>query len=156
MSEKDNGQLVYTTRGFLQDAQDAMRGDVLRALIELITNADDAYNGKGGDIHIDVRVAEVPFEWIISIHDKAGGLSADGLKKAFSNLGDENQSLPRIRAHAGSSVAVLKMLPFSEKLAFTQFAKLSTQNFKFSLRNPSGSEMQLTFHQPLHIRASSN
>jgi hypothetical protein len=91
MSEKDNGQLVYTTRGFLQDAQDAMRGDVLRALIELITNADDAYNGKGGDIHIDVRVAEAPFEWIISIHDKAGGLSADGLKKAFSNLGDENQ-----------------------------------------------------------------
>ncbi|CAN2189057.1 hypothetical protein MCEMRE212_00478 [Candidatus Nanopelagicaceae bacterium] len=91
MSEKDNGQLVYTTRGFLQDAQDAMRGDVLRALIELITNADDAYNGKGGDIHIDVGAAEAPFEWIISIHDKAGGLSADGLKKAFSNLGDENQ-----------------------------------------------------------------
>ncbi len=91
MSEKDNGQLVYTTRGFLQDAQDAMRGDVLRALIELITNADDAYNGKGGAIHIDVRSAEAPFDWIISIHDKAGGLSADGLKKAFSNLGDENQ-----------------------------------------------------------------
>lgn len=91
MSEKDNGQLVYTTRGFLQDAQDAMRGDVLRALIELITNADDAYNGKGGEIHLDVREAQAPFEWIISIHDKAGGLSADGLKKAFSNLGDENQ-----------------------------------------------------------------
>jgi hypothetical protein len=91
MAEKDAGKLVYTTRGFLQDAQDAMRGDVLRALIELITNADDAYNGKGGEIHLDVRPAEAPFEWIISIHDKAGGLTADGLKKAFSNLGDENQ-----------------------------------------------------------------
>jgi hypothetical protein len=91
MTTKDDGKLVYTTRGFLQDAQDAMRGDVLRALIELITNADDAYNGKGGDIHIDVRAADAPFEWLISIHDKAGGLSADGLKKAFSNLGDENQ-----------------------------------------------------------------
>lgn len=91
MTGKDDGKLVYTTRGFLQDAQDAMRGDVLRALIELITNADDAYNGKGGEIHLDVRAAEAPFEWIISIHDKAGGLSAEGLKKAFSNLGDENQ-----------------------------------------------------------------
>ena len=91
MTSKDDGKLVYTTRGFLQDAQDAMRGDVLRALIELITNADDAYNGKGGEIHLDVRAAEAPFEWIISIHDKAGGLSAEGLKKAFSNLGDENQ-----------------------------------------------------------------
>jgi hypothetical protein len=44
MTDKDQGKLVYTTRGFLQDAQDAMRGDVLRALIELITNADDANN----------------------------------------------------------------------------------------------------------------
>jgi hypothetical protein len=91
MSTKDEGQLVYTTRGFLQDAQDAMRGDVLRALIELITNADDAYNGKGGEIFISLRAADSPFEWVITIHDKAGGLSAEGLKKAFSNLGDENQ-----------------------------------------------------------------
>jgi hypothetical protein len=90
MADKDEGKLVYTTRGFLQDAQDAMRGDVLRALIELITNADDAYNGKGGEIFIHVTQAEAPFEWKISIHDKAGGLSAEGLKKAFSNLGDEN------------------------------------------------------------------
>jgi hypothetical protein len=30
----------------------AMRGDVIRALIELITNADDAYDGKGGPIEI--------------------------------------------------------------------------------------------------------
>lgn len=91
MTNKDEGQLVYTIRGFLQDAQDAMRGDVLRALIELITNADDAYNGKGGEIFMGLRPAESPFEWVISIHDKASGLSAEGLKKAFSNLGDENQ-----------------------------------------------------------------
>lgn len=91
MPTKDEGKLVYTTRGFVQDAQDAMRGDILRALIELITNADDAYNGKGGEIFITVGEADDPFEWVISIHDKAGGLSADGLKKAFSNLGEENQ-----------------------------------------------------------------
>ena len=91
MSDKDQGKLVYTTRAFLDEARDAMRGDVLRALIELITNADDAYNGEGGDIHINVQEAQAPFEWLIAIHDKAGGLSAEGLKKAFSNLGDENQ-----------------------------------------------------------------
>ena len=91
MSDKDQGKLVYTTRAFLDEARDAMRGDVLRALIELITNADDAYNGKGGEIHINLHEAQAPFQWVLSIHDKAGGLSADGLKKAFSNLGDENQ-----------------------------------------------------------------
>lgn len=90
MMEKDAGNLVYTNRGFKQDAQDAMRGDVVRALIELITNSDDAYNAKGGNIVIHVRPTTPPFEWLVSIHDKAGGLEAEGLKKAFSNLGDEN------------------------------------------------------------------
>ncbi|CAB4773219.1 unannotated protein [freshwater metagenome] len=91
MAGKDGGELVYTTRGFLQDAQDAMGVDIMRGLIELITNADDAYNGAGGPIIIQIREATDPFKWLLSIHDKAGGLDADGLKKAFSNLGDENQ-----------------------------------------------------------------
>ena len=55
MSDKDQGKLVYTTRAFLDEARDAMRGDVLRALIELITNADDAYNGKGGYTTLQIK-----------------------------------------------------------------------------------------------------
>ena len=41
---KRQGRLIYTHRGFQQDAEEAMKGDVIRALIELITNADDAYD----------------------------------------------------------------------------------------------------------------
>ena len=38
------GQVKYTQRAFQQDASEAMKGDVLRALVELVTNADDALN----------------------------------------------------------------------------------------------------------------
>ena len=52
MTVKKSGDLQYTARAFKQDSEDAMKGDVIRALIELITNADDAYNSKGGIIQI--------------------------------------------------------------------------------------------------------
>jgi hypothetical protein len=91
MTVKKSGDLQYTARAFKQDSEDAMKGDVVRALIELITNADDAYNSKGGAIHIRLLKSERPFQAKISVHDKATGLDADGLENAFARLGDINQ-----------------------------------------------------------------
>ena len=91
MTVKKSGDLQYTARAFKQDSEDAMKGDVVRALIELITNADDAYNSKGGSIQIRLMKAESPYQVKISVHDKATGLDADGLEKAFARLGDLNQ-----------------------------------------------------------------
>ena len=88
---KKFGTLTYTARAFKQDSEDAMKGDVIRALIELITNADDAYNSKGGFIQIRLRKAEKPFQVIIDVHDRATGLDGDGLEKAFARLGDVNE-----------------------------------------------------------------
>ncbi len=36
-------RVSYTARAFKQDASNAMKGDIFRGLIELITNCDDAY-----------------------------------------------------------------------------------------------------------------
>ena len=91
MTVKKSGELQYTARAFKQDSEDAMKGDVIRALIELITNADDAYNSKGGKIQIRFLKAKKPFQAIISVHDQATGLNADGLETAFARLGDLNQ-----------------------------------------------------------------
>jgi hypothetical protein len=91
MTVKKSGDLQYTARAFKQDAEDAMKGDVVRALIELITNADDAYNSKGGSIQIRLTKAESPYQVKISVHDKATGLDAGGLEKAFARLGDINK-----------------------------------------------------------------
>ena len=37
------GRVKYTERAFHQDAAEAMRGDIVRGLIDAITNSDDAY-----------------------------------------------------------------------------------------------------------------
>ena len=91
MKIKKSGELQYTARAFKQDSEDAMKGDVIRALIELITNADDAYNSRGGKIQIRFMKAKKPYQAIISVIDQATGLNAEGLETAFARLGDLNQ-----------------------------------------------------------------
>ena len=51
----ETGRVSYGGRAFHQDASEAMRGDIVRALIETITNADDAYGEKSGKIRIETR-----------------------------------------------------------------------------------------------------
>ena len=45
-----SGHITYTGRAFRMDAQEAMGADIVRGIIELLTNADDAYarNAVGG------------------------------------------------------------------------------------------------------------
>ena len=89
---KRQGQLKYTQRGFQQDAEEAMKGDVMRALIELITNVDDAYDGKGnGYIEISYIKSTDPYKGVFIVRDKAGGLNGARMEEAFTNLGDKNQ-----------------------------------------------------------------
>ena len=89
---KRQGQLKYTQRGFQQDAEEAMKGDVMRALIELITNVDDAYDGKGnGYIEINYVKSSDPYKGAFIVRDKAGGLNGARMEEAFTNLGDKNQ-----------------------------------------------------------------
>jgi hypothetical protein len=84
--------LKYTQRGFQQDAEEAMKGDVMRALIELITNVDDAYNGQGdGQIEIVFNKSAEPYKGVFIVRDKAGGLNGTRMEEAFTNLGDKNQ-----------------------------------------------------------------
>jgi hypothetical protein len=56
--------MEYTQRANLQDVQQAMKGDIVRALLELLTNADDAYDAKGGDIFIRIEI------WDMDIMDE--------------------------------------------------------------------------------------
>ena len=47
-----SGQVEYGQRSFHQDASGAMKGDIIRGLIEAITNCDDAYGDKKGKIRV--------------------------------------------------------------------------------------------------------
>lgn len=80
-----SGTVVYTGRAFEQDALQAMRGDVVRALVELITNADDAYGDLDGSIRVTVDRGSD--ECRISVSDQAKGLNGDELVACFTELG---------------------------------------------------------------------
>jgi hypothetical protein len=83
-------EITYTSKGFTQDADQAMEGDVIKGLIELITNADDAYGAKKGNIKITLRRPKNESDpTSISVSDQAKGLSPEGMEKAFLTLGGE-------------------------------------------------------------------
>jgi len=88
MSVVRHGRVEYGARAFEQDASQAIKGDVVRALIELITNADDAYAGREGQILVRVlKSDEVDMPTRIQVQDAAVGLSAKGLERNFAILG---------------------------------------------------------------------
>ncbi len=82
----EKGQIVITGRAFAQDAESAMKGEIIRGLVELITNSDDAYGECDGDITVEIiRNTEEPIS--VCVRDAATGLSLDGLKKCFGVAG---------------------------------------------------------------------
>lgn len=80
------GKVEYTGRAFEQDANQAMDGDIIRALVELITNADDAYGPSDGEIRVEVvRSDGEPTR--VRVRDRAKGLEPNRLQACFGVLG---------------------------------------------------------------------
>ncbi len=95
-----SGRVEYKGRAFQQDAMAAMQGDIVRALIELITNADDAYGtqsrgsiniriGSSSDLPLDKSLCE-RYPLYVSVQDHAKGLDAHGMESCFAVLGGTN------------------------------------------------------------------
>jgi hypothetical protein len=99
----ERGQITYTERAFEQDADLAMSSDVMRALVELVTNADDAFGANPGDVLVEiVRNKDEPTRLIV--RDTAKGLTPDQLKSCFSVLGEKQSELhghEEVRGHFG-------------------------------------------------------
>lgn len=78
--------VAYSGRAFAQDAHSAMRGTIVRGLIELITNCDDAYRDLKGKIRIEVEHRRRSV-WTVVVRDRATGMSASKLRTAIGGLG---------------------------------------------------------------------
>jgi hypothetical protein len=87
----ETGRLEYTGRAILQDAQTALGNDPIRGLIELITNADDAYRGASGRILIRREPVKDGFVDAITVYDHARGMTREEFKAKLMKLGAENQ-----------------------------------------------------------------
>lgn len=83
------GQLERTSRAFWQEASEAMRGDVVRALVEFITNADDAYAraGRRGRILVEVEHRRGDEPWTVTVRDRATGMSLMELRDNIGRQG---------------------------------------------------------------------
>ncbi|MCX6403906.1 MAG: ATP-binding protein [Actinobacteria bacterium] len=87
-----SGQVIYTANAFGQDGELAIKRDVLLALLELITNADDAYAGEPGKVMINISKPDPVTGAIdLSVADHAKGLSPQMLLEKFTVLGGANE-----------------------------------------------------------------
>ena len=79
-------QVEYGGRAFAQDASNAMKGDIVRGLVELITNCDDAYGDVDGKIRIEVEHRKNK-PWKVIVRDRAAGMRKEKMVKAIGGLG---------------------------------------------------------------------
>jgi hypothetical protein len=96
------GRLEYTVNAFAQDAQQAMQGDLVRALVEIVTNCDDAYQARGGEIRITITRKAEPYKALVAVADKAGGLTGEQMERAFIKLGTANEGGLQNKDFAGT------------------------------------------------------
>jgi hypothetical protein len=100
------GNMVYSPRALEQDASEAMRGDIVRGLIEAITNADDAYARMGdvtGKIVVEVEHRRGA-EWTVRVKDRATGMTQQEMRDKLIHLGGRSsgfESGENVRGNLG-------------------------------------------------------
>lgn len=89
----EKGRVEYLERAFDQDASAAMKGKVERALVELITNADDSYallEYRGirvsGQITMEIERRRKGFSQVI-VRDRAEGMNAEEMRIKLCKVG---------------------------------------------------------------------
>lgn len=122
-----NGTLEYTARAYGMDAKEAMRGRLDRALVELITNSDDAYGDLSGEIKLSVSEGQGAFSSEVGVYDSATGLTADEMVNAFTKLGGKRSNLTK----GGSSRGLLGR-GAKDVAVFGKVVFLAIKNGKYS------------------------
>src|SRR5262245_37902296 len=88
-------RVSYLARAFKQDASNAMKGDIVRALIELITNSDDAYgDGAQGKIRVEVEHRRSA-PWRVVVRDRAKGMRKARMAQAIGDIGTRMSGFER-------------------------------------------------------------
>jgi hypothetical protein len=94
MAVRRSSALDYTGRFGLQQADQAIKRDVVRALAELITNADDSYRrleqrGVKTDGQISIQIKRKHQGSEIEVVDHAEGMTGDKLDEALGTYGED-------------------------------------------------------------------
>lgn len=140
------GRLQYTDRAFAQDIDLAMGSDIVLALIELVTNADDAYGTATGEIHVTVDMSQdYP---LVRVADTARGLTPEELLSSFGELGGKVSGF-----HAGAEVRGLFGRGAKDTAAFgrTVFESIRNGSYgRFEIRRDASWELDESEALPSH------
>src|SRR5665647_25774 len=98
------GVIKAANRHVVRRMRNAMQGDVIRALVELITNGDDSYSrladaGPSVEHRIDVNYGKDGYNGIFAVRDFAEGMSYAQVDENFTTYGAPTSGLS-----AGKSV----------------------------------------------------
>jgi hypothetical protein len=143
-----SNSINYSTRAFAQDAAAAMKNDIVRGLIELITNSDDAY-GPGSDGKIIIEVdhrSKRNATWNVTVADRAKGMSLDELTKAMGSVGSRTSGFEEgalVRGNLGRGAKDLAA--FGNVL----FETIKDEKFSSLMLEPDG-----TFDDPINRLAT--
>src|SRR5438128_10940516 len=91
-------KLEYADRFALQQADQAIRKDVIRALVELITNCNDSYHRMedAGVATSGKIVIELERKWsntVLRVSDNAEGMNADDMDTRVGKYGGASSGL---------------------------------------------------------------
>lgn len=97
-------RIEYTPRAFLQDAKEAMGTDVVKGLIELITNADDSYAraNTSGPVRVEVDHSRRVRTHNVVVKDRASGMSSQEMETKLLTIGGRTSGLAEGRAVRGN------------------------------------------------------
>jgi hypothetical protein len=98
------GVIKAANRHVVRRMRNAMQGDVIRALVELITNGDDSYSrladaGRSVEHRIDVKYGKDGYNGVFAVRDFAEGMSYAQVDENFTTYGAPTSGLS-----AGKSV----------------------------------------------------
>jgi hypothetical protein len=105
----ERGIVKANPRDVARSIKTAMQGDVIRALVELITNSDDSYirledDGKTHTGVIEILYRKQGYCGVFSVRDHAEGMSIDKVRDGFTEYGGKTSGLfsgGRVRGYFG-------------------------------------------------------
>src|ERR1700687_921099 len=106
MSIKITRKMEYADRVAVQQADQAIRKDVVRALVELITNANDSYQrmkdaGLATTGRIVIELERKHSNSVLRVRDNAEGKPDDDLDKKFGRYGEATSGFKEGRSVRG-------------------------------------------------------
>lgn len=97
-------KLEVDTRNINQNARLAIR-DVMDAIVELVTNADDRYQilGRAGKIEIEIERRHTPSRCVLRVRDFADGMTASTMDNKIARIGGRVSGMERGLAVRGTN-----------------------------------------------------